>query len=946
MRAIVRDRVDRKLDRAWDVPLTTVVGPAGAGKTTAASHLVQRSNGGAVWYRAHPVDGEESVFAEHLAQAVTRVTGWTGGGPDLAALVVAAERATEPLLVVIDEFDAVIGTPSEQAFGDILVDLSPSIHFVSLSRHRPSINLSRLRLGQGLCEIGPDDLRFRSWEVDRLFRELYRRPLLPHEVAELERRTGGWVAALQLFNLATTMLPASERNAAIAHVGRRSGPDWDFLADNVLNGLPDELQLFLLETAPLERFTAPLCDDLLGVRTSALHLAELDRLQLVTSSMEAQGSFRSHEVLRAHLEGLLMEWEGADAVRKRYRQAAETLERHGQFPEALRAYCRGEDWPSASRLLGARGAEVADRPGSWLVGLPSAMVQADPWLLLAVARQQRADGRLADAIATFQRVEAGALTSLPVTVARRERLVLTSLLERSSVPSLAWVAALRDAVVQDPTAAAAGLSNRSAHELLASGVSQLLAGEVHAATLALQRARDRADTSPTVSLAADLGLLFSSYLAGVEDPVAADDLERAATTLDIPFLVRLCRAAGGMVTGALDLVDAVVDDSDQAGDETGAAVAALCAAIARAWGPTAPASVTTDALDRCRSLGLRTLEVWAQVAMALGGVGRPDGPALATAADSAARRRGLWALQELAGFGVLATTAGSEVLTGAAEALTSTYGIAAPDRLLPPDRLLQGHHPTATSGTPAVAAAELRIECLGRFTVRRGADVIVLGGLRPRARAVLRMLAVHLGVGVHRQTLCDELWPDDDEAGASRKLQVAISSIRRVLETTGSSEVVGRRGDVYLLDADRGVACDVHEFSTAVSDARSLVGRGATADAEPILRRALELYAGDLLPDDGAAEWVVSLRQQLQGAATDAAHSLGSLLLNGGRPAEAVAVCRWGLATDRYSDPLWRLLLDSLQADGDLAGRALAMARYNELLVELGVHRVDGPTTS
>ena len=72
---------------------------------------------------------------------------------------------------------------------------------------------------------------------------------------------------------------------------------------------------------------------------------------------------------------------------------------------------------------------------------------------------------------------------------------------------------------------------------------------------------------------------------GVVDPVVADDLERTATALDIPFLVRLCLAAGGMVTGAPDLVGAVVDDSDRAGDEIGAAVATLCAAIARAWGP-------------------------------------------------------------------------------------------------------------------------------------------------------------------------------------------------------------------------------------------------------------------------------------------------------------------------------------------------------------------------
>ena len=206
---------------------------------------------------------------------------------------------------------------------------------MTLSRHRPSFNLSRLRLADAVCEVGPDDLRFRSWEVDRLFRELYDRPLPPDEVAELERRTGGWVAALHLFNMATIGLAPRERRAVLAQVGRRAGPDWDFLADNVLSGLRDELKLFLLETAPLPRLTAELCDELLGVHDSWQRLEELERLQLVTPSVESPGSFRSHEVLRSHLDGLLVEWEGADAARKRYRQAAESLESRGHVTEAL-----------------------------------------------------------------------------------------------------------------------------------------------------------------------------------------------------------------------------------------------------------------------------------------------------------------------------------------------------------------------------------------------------------------------------------------------------------------------------------------------------------------------------------------------------------------------------------------------------------------------------------
>jgi ATP/maltotriose-dependent transcriptional regulator MalT len=357
VRTIARERVDRLLDRAWTVPLTVIVGPAGAGKTTAASHLAERSAGASLWYRAHAVDGDESTLCEHLAQAWAHTTGTRCRWERIADVLVDLERAdrADGLLLVIDEFDSIIETPSEAAVAEAVADLASSMHLLTLSRHRPSFNLSRLRVANAVCEVGPDDLRFRSWEVDRLFRDLYDRPLLPDEVAELERRTGGWVAALHLFNMAVTGLAPVERRTVLAQVGRRAGPDWDFLAENVLAGLRDDLKLFLLETAPLPRLTAALCDDVLEATDSVERLDELERLQLVTPSVDAPGSYRSHEVLRSHLDGLLVEWEGADAVRKRYRRAAESLEAHGNVTEALGAYCRGEDWASAGRLLGSRG---------------------------------------------------------------------------------------------------------------------------------------------------------------------------------------------------------------------------------------------------------------------------------------------------------------------------------------------------------------------------------------------------------------------------------------------------------------------------------------------------------------------------------------------------------------------------------------------------------------
>ncbi len=930
VRAIARDRVDRLLDRAWTSTLTVVVGPAGAGKSTAAGHLVQRSEHHAVWYRAHPVDADLAVFARHVGEAVSHATGVSCKCRDLTELVVHLEElcADQPALLAIDEFDAVIGTGTERAIAAALDDLPPTLHLVTLSRHRPSFSLARLRHSDAVCEIGPDDLRFRSWEVDRLFRELYERPLPPDEVVELERRTGGWVAALQLFNLATARLPAFERRAAIAHVGRRVGPDWDFLAENVLTGLPDELQRFLLDTVPFERMTADLCDDLRESSDSWRLLSELERLQLVTSTMEAHGSFRAHEVLRAHVEAMLREAEGADSVHKRYRRAAEALERRDQFADALLSYCRGEDWVAVSRLLGARGAEVAARPGSWLLGMPASIVQSDPWLVLAVARQQRGDGRIREAIATFERVERSALTAAPAVVAQRERLLLASLVDRSSRPSLAWVAALREAAVGDPVSAAASLTPRVAHDLLAIGIARLVAADVRAAAENLTRARDRAESSPTVALAAAIALLVADHLAGSSTASAADDVEREAAAVDVPFLTRLARAAAGLVTGSTEQIDAAVGGCDRAGDELGGSLAAALGVVAFAWceNPWDPG----EAMERCRRLGSPSLLLWVQAFAALRAWPGRD----LVAAESQARRRGSRAIHDLAMLAAaLDGRPGRTDVATLAQRLYAEHGVAVPPEL---------------SGEPVAASADrqaapvrppepgpLMIRCFGGFEVRRAGEEIDLSALRPRARAVLRMLAVR-GAGVHRDVLVEQLWHDDDEVSGARKLQVAISAIRRVLDPDGVVDIVRRRGELYQL-ARSAVDCDVTRAEAALALARTALARQDDAAARSALAAALDEHRGPLLPEEGAAEWIVTARAEVDAQLTAAAAQLADLWLTAGEPARAVDVCRGALRTDRYCDPLWRLLLRALQADHDHAGHALAAAQYDAVLAELGV---------
>ena len=215
-----------------------------------------------------------------------------------------------------------------------------------------------------------------------------------------------------------------------------------------------------------------------------------------------------------------------------------------------------------------------------------------------------------------------------------------------------------------------------------------------------------------------------------------------------------------------------------------------------------------------------------------------------------------------------------------------------------------------------------------------GGEPVDVESLRPRARTVLRMLAVDVGTGVHREALCEQLWPADDEATAAKKLQVAISSIRRVLD--GAADLVRRRGDVYVLDTGADV-CDVQRVAAAVASGRAAMARGDTDAAGESFRSALELHRGELLPEEGAADWVVDKRQAVVADVTEAATGLAEILLDRGDPGEAVRVCRAGLAADRYCDPLWRLLLRALDAAHDPAGHARARHQYDAVLADLGI---------
>ncbi len=161
--ALARPRLATSLNRAWTVPFTLLVAPAGSGKTTALSQLASeaRDTGYPVaWYRAEPSDRDEREVLRHLDAAFARsMTSHPEGWKSVEAAAAALEaRAESKTALVIDDLHTLEGSSGERALERFLGYLPPNVHLVAAARRPPSFNLTRLRL------------------LDQLIRDRSRRP--------------------------------------------------------------------------------------------------------------------------------------------------------------------------------------------------------------------------------------------------------------------------------------------------------------------------------------------------------------------------------------------------------------------------------------------------------------------------------------------------------------------------------------------------------------------------------------------------------------------------------------------------------------------------------------------------------------------------------------------------------------------------------------------------
>ncbi len=401
---VARPTLRERLSRGAESALTLVSAPAGFGKTTlltewlAAAPADGRS---AAWLSLDQRDNDPVLFWTYVVAALKTAAHGVGAGalsllqsPQapieavLATLLNDLSAISNDVVLVLDDYHVIDSRDVQDGMTFLLEHLPPQVHLVIASRADPALPLPRLRARGELVEIRSAELRFTPDEAAEYLNQKMGLALTAQDVAALEGRTEGWIAALQL-----AALSMQGRDDIAGFIAGFAGDDRyivDYLVEEVLARQPESIRSFLLKTSILSRLTGPLCDAVTGQDGGKAMLEALDRGNLFLVQLDDRRRWYRYQhlfgdVLRAHLED-----EQPDRVRELHLRASDWYERNGERSEAIRHALAAEDFTRAADLVElaipamARSRQEATLR-RWLDALPPELVQVRPVLSVGYA---------------------------------------------------------------------------------------------------------------------------------------------------------------------------------------------------------------------------------------------------------------------------------------------------------------------------------------------------------------------------------------------------------------------------------------------------------------------------------------------------------------------------------------------------------------------------------
>jgi len=453
--------------------LTLVSAPAGFGKTTLLSEWMRNSELPVAWLSLDQGDNNPIEFWQYITAAIGAINSDVGKrsesvydlfrvtdlerwiGVLINDVVIAIESDDPPIqegkesetpwVLVLEDYYVIENEQIHQSLNYFLDHKPPDLHVVITTRADPPLELSRRRGRQTISEVRASDLSFTYHEVERYFNGLIGLNLTTEQVSSLWTRTEGWIVALKMaaiamkskcqhesdikYTLKTDQLSREKIETFIQDFVIGDLYIGEYLVDEVLRTLPENVQQFLCLTSILDKFCVPLCDELVRYRGLKLdkvpytsgYLDPQSDIQQILNYLSGNNSliievdkqfgwYRYHHLFGDLLRQRLMRTEGRDRIRDLHHHASIWFEVNGYMEEAVSYALAAEDLERAADLLQKKllvsnfNRQELTFVIAWLEKIPEKLILSRPGLCIADAwRLSTIDG--GDYGLSLQRIE-------------------------------------------------------------------------------------------------------------------------------------------------------------------------------------------------------------------------------------------------------------------------------------------------------------------------------------------------------------------------------------------------------------------------------------------------------------------------------------------------------------------------------------------------------------
>jgi ATP/maltotriose-dependent transcriptional regulator MalT len=316
--------------------VSMIKGGAGFGKTSLAAawaEALQRRGHVVAWLALDSDDDEPARFFFYMARALRRASDAVGASAiDLlsevslvppktvaAALINDLADVENEIFLFLDDFHHITDPEVRNGLAYFLKYAPSQFHLIVTTRVEGGLPVADLRAHHKVLEIDTTALRFDLEETRRFMENERRGHLDPADAKVLHDKTEGWPAVLRI--VASTSAQSGQNFSE--YMRRLSGshrPIGAYLAD-LLDVLPYEVVQFMLRTAILERFTAPLCEAVTGNKASHQILACIEGRQIMLMPLDQEHRWSRYHALVAGPLRQRLETQASDDIPKLHRLA-------------------------------------------------------------------------------------------------------------------------------------------------------------------------------------------------------------------------------------------------------------------------------------------------------------------------------------------------------------------------------------------------------------------------------------------------------------------------------------------------------------------------------------------------------------------------------------------------------------------------------------------------